>query len=537
MTVSAAGSERVYVGQQAGLSASIPSTWTFDRTGTFDYAGADGFIQSDTLPQQTLLDACTFLGSDYAVEAGPLNASWSGKPACTLDVQTSAGPGRVLVVPMPKPITMYGASLHFAFVLADNAHFDAVVSSLSFDPSRVSAEAFVASVIDLVEARAWWSDRVDWATLRPSMLARAKDLPNLASSQTVVRQLIDALRLGGDNHSFLISPRQASALGQIYGFGMQVADGWIVSVYPDGPAARAGIQVGDHILTANGLPPQDTYGFDPVFRWGPAATFVLERTGQPASLTVRIVAGQYSGYQPVVAALVGPQPLGYLAIPAFGTPGREREFVERANDQVGIIDRRGACGWIIDLRLNGGGDYRPMISALGPILGNGTFVGWEFPDGETHWVSYQDGVIRDNGEVASEFVPADGFHALSAPLPPVAVLLGPGTASSGEVTALAFVGRPNTLSFGLSTGGWTTANATFRLFDGSNLGLAVAAMVDRSGQTHLDGIAPDQVVPGSWSTFGTDQDPVIQVASDWLMRQPGCAGATGTPEPSPAPRP
>ncbi len=123
-------------------------------------------------------------------------------------------------------------------------------------------------------------------------------------------------------------------------------------------------------------------------------------------------------------------------------------------------------------------------------------------------------------------------HELQRPTPPVAVLTGPLTASAGEVAALAFVGRSDARLFGQPTAGKTTGNQGYFLFDGTILGLAEAAMTDRSGATHPAGVEPDDAIVTDWSTYGTADDPVLSSALAWLDYQPACA-----PEASPMPSP
>jgi C-terminal processing protease CtpA/Prc len=140
-------------------------------------------------------------------------------------------------------------------------------------------------------------------------------------------------------------------------------------------------------------------------------------------------------------------------------------------------------------------------------------------------VEYRDGVISDNVKNGATLAPGT-VHALHTPDPPVAVLIGPQTASSGEATALAFVGRPDTRLFGTTTAGYTTGNSTFVLFDGSALNLATVAMADRTDTTHMGGIAPDEAARTDWATYGSADDPAIQAATEWLEKQPACAAAT-----------
>ncbi|MGN6483834.1 MAG: S41 family peptidase, partial [Thermomicrobiales bacterium] len=315
LVAAAAEPERLYVGNQASLSASIPSSWTLDRTGTFDYVGADGFIGSGILPQGTLFDACIAVAESFEAGMSPLITTWVGKPACTVPVETSAGEGRALVIPLPATMALWGAEFGFAFVVVDRAHYDRVVDTLSFDPARVSPEAFVASVIDLVEARAWWSDRVDWETQRPFLLDQAASLPDLESTGPILQQLIGGLRIAGDNHSFLLSPSQVSSRGETDGFGMELAGQQVVAVYPDSPAARAGIRERDRIIAVDGRPPVNTYGADPASVWGPSVTLTVSRQGAAADITVPLEASTFIGYRPSEAAIIGP--LGYIDLPGF----------------------------------------------------------------------------------------------------------------------------------------------------------------------------------------------------------------------------
>ena len=93
----------------------------------------------------------------------------------------------------------------------------------------------------------------------------------------------------------------------------------------------------------------------------------------------------------------------------------------------------------------------------------------------------------------------------------VAVLIGPGTASSGEAVAVAFKGRVETRFFGLTTAGLATSNQTIPLPDGSVLMLTTAVFVDRAGYAYPDGVSPDVPVNAA-------QD-VIDIAADWLQSQ------------------
>ena len=98
--------------------------------------------------------------------------------------------------------------------------------------------------------------------------------------------------------------------------------------------------------------------------------------------------------------------------------------------------------------------------------------------------------------------------------PPIAVLVGSRTASSGEATATAFHGRPDTRFFGQPTAGLTTSNEPLALSDGALLILTMSVFTDRNGVSYGQDISiePDVLVDG---------DPTA-AATDWLLDHPAC---------------
>lgn len=147
-------------------------------------------------------------------------------------------------------------------------------------------------------------------------------------------------------------------------------------------------------------------------------------------------------------------------------------------------------GWIIDLRLNTGGNATPMLLALADFLGNTNI--WGSLDLNKMLVSkvkMDHGKYLHNGRALS-FVNVNG-NGLEATK--VAVITGPVTASSGEVTALAFKGRPNTVFIGEQTLGFTTGNISYPLPFGVTMALTTTFNADRNGHYH-ERIVPDIVV-------------------------------------------
>lgn len=151
-------------------------------------------------------------------------------------------------------------------------------------------------------------------------------------------------------------------------------------------------------------------------------------------------------------------------------------------------------------------------------LDAGAFVvpseGYRFP------FAYRDGQVIANGGALARL---DGEpYALRRQTPPVAILTDPLTASAAEMVAIAFRGRPDARSFGTPTAGVPTNVSADYLPDGAMLAISTYYTPDRAGTVYTSRIAPDEAVASDWRWFGTDRDPVLSAARDWLMRQPAC---------------
>jgi len=74
---------------------------------------------------------------------------------------------------------------------------------------------------------------------------------------------------------------------------------------------------------------------------------------------------------------------------------------------------------------------------------------------------------------------------------PVAVLLGPDTASAGEAIAVAFKGSPLTRFFGTETAGFASANEPIELHDGAVMYVTSGWLLDRIGNRVFPKVQPD----------------------------------------------
>lgn len=227
--------------------------------------------------------------------------------------------------------------------------------------------------------------------------------------------------------------------------------------------------------------------------------------------------GMDDGPLPQGAPLAGG--IGYLALPELsGSDTLAERYIASARAIVVAGARGSTCGWVVDLRRNGGGNMWPMLVAIGPLLGEGGAGAFVYPDGRhPAWV-YRDGRATLGGEEL-----ACGPALLLGSPPPVAILTDRYTASSGEAIAIAFRGRPGTRSFGEPTAGVPTANLGVPLPDGALLFLTVARMADRTGRAYEGPLVPDEPIEGFF-TYAEDptRDTVLRAALAWLKAQPGC---------------
>ena len=201
---------------------------------------------------------------------------------------------------------------------------------------------------------------------------------------------------------------------------------------------------------------------------------------------------------------------------------RDSAFATAFQQSLAALDARRPCGWIVDLRGNGGGDMWPMLAGLGPILGDGAVGGSVNSSGaRDHWV-YQGGeaIFEDASGVRKTLAVVADPVVVTAPA--IAVLIDRGTASSGEAMAIAFRGDPRARLFGETSYGASTATRGFKLSDGANLVIAVSTFVDRAGRIYPHGITPDVEVPAPETRPEPSADVVLQRAVTWLRSKPSC---------------
>ncbi|MEJ2265478.1 MAG: S41 family peptidase [Anaerolineales bacterium] len=192
------------------------------------------------------------------------------------------------------------------------------------------------------------------------------------------------------------------------------------------------------------------------------------------------------------------------------------QYADDLQQVVIELDAQNPCAWVVDLRDNSGGTVFPMLAGLGELFRDG--VAAMATDSYDHIIefTYKNGMLWEDGILRAQTTHLD--FGLSTPALEIVVLIGPQTASSGEMTALAFEGLPNVTFFGHPTAGLTTANETYELSDGAMLFLTTAVFGDRTGKKYGGAIEPDYSLENPDGGKGTIPGEVF----DWLGETSSC---------------
>lgn len=206
---------------------------------------------------------------------------------------------------------------------------------------------------------------------------------------------------------------------------------------------------------------------------------------------------------------------GIGAIRLYGMIGSvddAEHYSEAGKSELTALKGQGICKFIVDLRSDTGGNMYPMISSVAGLLGDGVLGTFVNAQGKYSPWLLENGKTAEGGTI--DALPTGSTLATVAS--PVAVLIGPQTASAGEFTAISFEGRPNTRFFGAPSAGYVTANQPIHLSDGAVIAMTVGWGLDRTGKKYVDRIVPDEETGAG--------APTEDAAVNWLLTQ-HCPGA------------
>lgn len=212
--------------------------------------------------------------------------------------------------------------------------------------------------------------------------------------------------------------------------------------------------------------------------------------------------------------------IGYILMPNISfldfSPANVHKVAQPMYDQIADFKAKHKTeGWILDLRFNTGGNSSAMLLALYDLLGDNDIWGTvDRNKKQNSKVKLEKGNYLSNSKKSSYINPKGELLDKAK----VAVITGPLTASSGEVTALAFKGRPNTVLIGEPTFGMTTSNVDIKLPFDTVLILSVAYDSDRNGN-YYEKILPDIAVSKQDNFNDLLADKNIQEAIGFIAKK------------------
>lgn len=266
--------------------------------------------------------------------------------------------------------------------------------------------------------------------------------------------------------------------------------------------------------------PQDEAGMGAVLTWTGSAYIIEDAAlGSPAH-----AAGVRPGEQVQIAGFSSPNDQHHLRLvgrdgsnlsvnwaPKLAPPPRESRLVGRdaALLRFDVFDRP-SIDWaistlrasmsraaVLDLRQNSGGLLVDMARFTSALLPEGRPLG----------------LFRSR---AREYRPTTG-SAQQRFTAPLAVLVGPRTASAAEITAAAMQHHGRARLFGTPTSGNVLASRTYDLPDGGKLTLPFADYLTPAGlRIEERGVAPDVIAPRTYDSMVSNSDPALDAALDWL---------------------
>jgi C-terminal peptidase prc len=375
------------------------------------------------------------------------------------------------------------------------------------------AAAIAAGVNDIPELGALPAEKdAAWETFRASFRLLELVSEGSISSRDLAYAALEAMTEGRNEcHSYFLDPDQYARFReslegrqQFAGIGVQLQQGppfVIVNVYADTPAARAGLQPGDEIVAVEGVPARELNqtALSGMIRGmeGTPVTLSISREGDTFDVTItRAIISV-----PILTHTLRADGIGVIALNTFAPDGSsERQLRAALRD----LEARGATGWILDLRTNSGGAVTSVQSVLGAFLGRDTTAM----------------TLQPRNSRGSRLSVTGEAMAVQRPL---AVLVGPASASGSEITAAVLQDTGRARVFGQRTAACANAGIERRLSDGSAMVVTSARLLAGPQQRPLDGIGvtPDEeTVPGAG-------DPTLQAAVAYLLGNvPGQAGVS-----------
>ncbi|MBW4643316.1 MAG: PDZ domain-containing protein [Goleter apudmare HA4340-LM2] len=347
----------------------------------------------------------------------------------------------------------------------------------------------------------------NWAAVRQKALS--SPLNNHQAAYQAIQKMLKSL---DDPFTRFLDPEQYRSLqvntsGELTGVGLQIAlnpqTGKLEVIAPiaGSPAEKAGIKPRDRIIRIEGISTENLTLDEAAARMrgpiGSLVTLLIERDGDQ-STEIRVMRDRIA-LNPVVAELRSSpqnQPIGYIRLNQFNA----NASMELAH-AISSLEKKGAAGYVLDLRNNPGGLLQAGIEIARLWLDSGTIV-------------Y---TVNRQGIQGS-------FEAFGPPLTadPLVILVNQGTASASEILAGALQDNGRAQLVGETTFGKGLIQSLFELSDGSGLAVTIAKYeTPKHRDINKLGIKPDKVIPQETITreqIATQGDLQYQAAIELLTK-------------------
>lgn len=390
---------------------------------------------------------------------------------------------------MKKSFLYKAAATLLSAVLLITASFGAV-----FAEEEMSGEmsaAFVKEIVEHLSIYARYEDVTQQNLYKEGLLGVLEKHPELY--ETVMETLLESI----DEHSEYYNAEDAEKLkvaitGEIVGIGItfQMGPGGVDvrSVIPDTPAAKAGLEVGDIIISADGTS-LDGMNSDS------AAAYIRGDEGSTVRLGIKRKGTDVFFVDVVREKIIGTsvtnqifedgdKKLMYIRVHGFVSNTAEcfKKVLDEAAD-------KGIENLIIDLRDNGGGIFSQAIEMADYLVPKGSII-----TTEDHKIKMLNAVYTASFEDTQKF--------------DTAVLINENSASASEVLAAALSENDSAVLIGTKSYGKGTIQTVVDMLRGDSMKYTVGYYLTPKGNNiNGVGLEPDTYVENTFTPFEIEKYP------------------------------
>ena len=402
-------------------------------------------------------------------------------------------------------------------------------SLISDSPKEVMDQAWQIVFRDYLDINGKYTPE-KWRSLRRDVLAKTYGSPKEAYE--AIRGMLAGL---DDPYTRFLDPRefkemQIDTSGELSGVGIQLSldkdtkNLVVISPIEGSPASRAGVQPKDVIAAIDGKSTKGMSTEDAVKlirgQAGTTVTLTLKRKGQILEVPLTRQRIELHAVEHQLNTSPDGRKVGYIRLKQF-TATAAKDMRLALQD----LERKGAQGYVLDLRSNPGGLLMASVEIAREWLNEGTIVSTKTRDG------IQD-IKRATGRAITD--------------KPLVILVNEGSASASEILSGALQDNHRAVLVGQKTFGKGLVQSVRGLSDGSGMTVTIAKYLTPNGRDiHKHGIDPDVSVKLTdleaqklrLEDLGTRKDPQYRVAENTLVKKLNALGSQAKADPAAAPKP